>query len=63
LENDIIQARDSKKYKGQNIVSAWYRYFKPRMVELVGLGAKNLQMQRSDYYDTAYLYLFNLLVK
>jgi hypothetical protein len=61
LENDIFRYLKSKE-RG-NVVEAWYRKFKPKMLLLVGYSAKNPKMQRADYYDVIYLHLFELLSK
>jgi len=63
LADDIIRFRDSKNYKKRDVITNWYRYYKPRLLLLVGYQAKTPQMQRADFYDTAYLYLFYLLDK
>jgi hypothetical protein len=63
LADEIIKFRDSKNYKKQDVVGTWYKNYKPKMLLLVGYSARNPKMQRADYYDTAYLYLFYLLDK
>ncbi len=62
LEQDILAVRRrSRRRRTFCANSVWYRIFKPRLVNLVGWGARNPYLRSSRAYDVAYEHLYALL--
>ena len=54
LEQDIRDFREELRCKASD---AWYSDFKPRMVRLVGFGARRPELKTCQQYDTVYRHL------
>lgn len=61
LERDIFTFRVTKGRLGSSVFHDWYNRFKPRLMELVGWEASNVELVNSDCYEIAYNHLCELL--
>lgn len=57
LEKDVRNAEITK----DNIHWEWSKKFKPRLLRLVGFGARSKYLNSTWAYDTAYQHLYEIL--
>ena len=63
LNNLYLEAKNYQVGKNYDRDHTWYREFKPRMILLVGMMAKNPIISTSSAYDTCYFKISEALPK
>jgi hypothetical protein len=62
LFNEAVKVRRNRRGTRYNIDNIWYDSFKPRMSDLVGMGAVGEGIiKSSEAYDIAYFKIYNAL--
>ena len=60
----INQANEFKQKLGKGEVERnryWYKVLKPQMIQLIGFGSKNKELQSTDTYELVYRFFIELL--